>query len=57
MCGPINVQGRGGYEYFITFIDGLSRYGYVYLLHRKFESFEIFKKFKVEAKKKKKKRK
>ena len=55
MCGPINVQGRGGYEYFITFIDGLSRYGYVYLLHRKFESFEIFKKFKVEAKKKKRK--
>ena len=27
MCGPFDVQVRGGYSYFITFIDDLSRYG------------------------------
>ena len=25
VCGPINVQDRGGYEYFITFTDDYSR--------------------------------
>ncbi|KAL8125161.1 hypothetical protein AgCh_012728 [Apium graveolens] len=29
----MNIQARGGYEYFVTFIDDYSRYGYVYLLH------------------------
>ncbi|KAL8132324.1 hypothetical protein AgCh_007987 [Apium graveolens] len=33
LCGPMNIQARGGYEYFVTFIDDYSRYGYVYLLH------------------------
>ena len=32
VCGPLNVQARGGYEYFDTFIDDYSRYEYVYLL-------------------------
>ncbi|KAL8098241.1 hypothetical protein AgCh_031118 [Apium graveolens] len=32
LCGPTNIQARGGYEYFVTFIDDYSRYGYVYLL-------------------------
>ena len=27
--GPINVQARGGYEYFLTFTDDYSRYGHV----------------------------
>ena len=31
VCGPLNVQERGGYEYFVTFIDDYSRYGYAYL--------------------------
>lgn len=26
--GPMNVQAREGYEYFISFIDNYSRYGY-----------------------------
>ncbi|KAL8120252.1 hypothetical protein AgCh_017415 [Apium graveolens] len=34
LCGPMNIQARGGYEYFVTFIDDYSRYGYVYLLRR-----------------------
>ena len=48
-CGPMSTQARGGYEYFITFTDDYSRYGYVYLMRRKFEAFEKFKKFRVEV--------
>ena len=45
VCGPLCVQARGGYEYFITFIDDYSRYGYVYLMHKKSETFGKFKEF------------
>ena len=41
--GPINVIARGGYEYFIIFIDDYLRYGYIYLMHYKLESFVKFK--------------
>ena len=27
VCSPLSVQARGGYEYFVTFIDNYSRYG------------------------------
>ena len=43
LCGPMSTQARGGYEYFVTFIDDYSRYGYVYLLRRKSECFDKFK--------------
>ena len=46
-CRPFNVQAHRGYEYFITFIDDYSRYGYVYLMHRKFGALNKFKEFKV----------
>ncbi|XP_073025153.1 uncharacterized protein [Primulina eburnea] len=49
VCGPLNVKARGGYEYFITFIDDYSRYGYAYLMQRKFETFEKFKQFRAEV--------
>ena len=26
VCGPLNVQARGGYQYCVTFIDDCSRY-------------------------------
>ena len=39
LCGPISTSARGGYEYFITFIDDYSRYGYIYLMHHKSEVF------------------
>ena len=32
VCGPFATQARGGYEYYVTFIDDYSRYGYVYLM-------------------------
>ncbi|KAH9780110.1 hypothetical protein KPL71_007953 [Citrus sinensis] len=49
--GPINVQARGGYEYFITFTDDYSRYDYVYLMHHKSEALEKFKEYKAETEK------
>ena len=39
VCRPMDVQARGEYEYFITFNDDCSRYGYVYLIRHKFEAF------------------
>ena len=50
VCRPLNVQARGGYEYFVTFIDDYSRYEYVYLMQRKSETFGKFKEFLAEAK-------
>ena len=49
VCGPFNITARGGYQYFITFIDDFSRYGYVYLMKHKSKSFEKFKEFKNEV--------
>ena len=40
---PMNIGTRGGYYYFITFTNNLSRYGYIYLMKHKSESFKIFK--------------
>ena len=47
--GPINVIARGGYQYFITFTNDMSRYGYIYLMRHKSQSFEMFKDFKAEV--------
>ena len=47
VCGPLNIQARGGYEYFITFTDDYSRFGVIYLMHRKSETFEKFKEYKA----------
>ena len=49
VCGPLNVQARGGYEYFITFIDDYSRYEYVCLMQKKYETFGKFKEFLAKA--------
>ena len=43
VCGPFSSTARGGFQYFITFIDDFSRYGYVYLMKHKSESFESLK--------------
>jgi hypothetical protein len=45
VCGPMSSVGRGGFQYCITFIDDFSRYGYIYLMRHKSESFEKFKEF------------
>nr|GEX19810.1 hypothetical protein [Tanacetum cinerariifolium] len=46
VCGPSKIMSRQGANYFITFTDDFSRYGYVYLLKHKHEVFETFKVFK-----------
>ena len=49
VCGPMSTPARGGFRYFITFTDDFSRYGYIYLMKHKSESFEVFKEFKNEV--------
>ena len=49
VCGPFGTSARGGYLYFITFTDDFSRYGFVYLMRHKSESFEKFKEIKSEV--------
>ncbi|KAA0052874.1 gag/pol protein [Cucumis melo var. makuwa] len=49
LCGPMNVKARGGYEYFISFIDDYSRYGHIYLIQNKSDSFEKFKEYKADV--------
>ena len=39
----MSVEARGGYRYFLTFTDDLSRYEYIYLMKHKSETFEKFK--------------
>ena len=40
VCSPMSVEARSGYRYFPTFTDDLSRYGYIYLMKHKSETFE-----------------
>ncbi|KAK3125126.1 hypothetical protein QOZ80_7BG0600470 [Eleusine coracana subsp. coracana] len=49
VCGPISCTARGGFQYIITFTDDFSRYGYIYLMRHKSESFEKFKEFQNEV--------
>ena len=51
LCGPVRTMTRGGFYYFITFTDDFSRYGYVYLLKKKYDSLEKFKEYKAEVEK------
>ena len=48
VCGP-NIEARGRYHYFLIFTDDLSRYGYIYLMKHKSETFEKFKEFQSEV--------
>ena len=47
VCGPFNIQARGGYEYFVTFTDDHSRFGHVYLMRHKSETFDKFKEYRA----------
>ena len=49
VCGPMSVEARERYHYFLTFTDDLSRYGYIYLMKHKSETFEKFKEFQSEV--------
>ena len=41
-CALMSVEARGMYRYFLTFTDDLSRYGSIYLMKHKCETFEKF---------------
>ena len=45
VCGPMTTQARGGYSNFITFMEDLSRFGYVYPMKHKFKAFDRFKEY------------
>ena len=45
VCASISTKAKGGYSYFITFINDLSRFGYMYLLKYKSETFDKFKEY------------
>ena len=51
VCGPMNTAAMGGFSYFITFTDDHSRFGYVFLMRHKSESFEMFKRYRNEVEK------
>ena len=46
----MSVDARGGYRYFLIFTNDLSRYGYIYLMKHKSETFEMFKEIQSEVK-------
>ncbi|KAL0445779.1 UNVERIFIED_CONTAM: hypothetical protein Slati_1705800 [Sesamum latifolium] len=46
---PLSILARGEFSYLITFIDDISRYGYVYLMRYKSEAFERFKEYRFEV--------
>ena len=49
ICGPFATVSWNGQQYFITFIDDFSCYGYLYVIHKKSQSLEVLKLFKVEV--------
>ncbi|GKA93037.1 retrotransposon protein, putative, ty1-copia subclass [Tanacetum coccineum] len=49
VCCPFRIVSRQGANYFITFTEDFSRYGYVYLLKYEHDVFETFKVFQKEV--------
>ncbi|KAL4335653.1 hypothetical protein GQ457_07G001670 [Hibiscus cannabinus] len=49
ICGPFPTASWNGQQYFITFIDDYSRYGYLYLIHEKSQYLDVFKSYKAEV--------
>jgi hypothetical protein len=50
VCGPKQVNSIGGDRYFVTFLDNHSRKLWTCLINKKREVFEVFKRFKSNAK-------
>ena len=46
---PFPTASWNGQLYFITFINNILRYDYLYLIHKKSQSLDVFKTFKVEV--------
>ena len=56
VCELNGVLTRGGKRYFITFIDDFSKFTSVYLMINKDESFDMFKRYKIEVENQKNKK-
>ena len=50
ICGLFPMAAWNDQQYFITFIDDFSRFGYLYLIHEKSQSLDVFKSYKAEVK-------
>ena len=46
---PFPTPSWNGQQYFISFIDDYSRNGYLYLIHEKSQSLDVFKSFKAKV--------
>ena len=49
ICGPFPTPSWNEQQYFITFINDYSCYDYLYLIHKKSQSLDVFKNFKAEV--------
>ncbi|GKD93972.1 retrotransposon protein, putative, ty1-copia subclass [Tanacetum coccineum] len=49
LCGPFPYATKDGKRYYVTFTDDFSRYGYVYLIKHKSDTFEVFKRYQNEV--------
>ena len=49
ICGPFPTVSWNDQTYFITFLDDFSLYGYLYLIHDKSQSLDVFKNYKAEV--------
>jgi len=49
ICGSFPTPSWNGQQYFISFIDDYSRYAYLFLIHEKSQSLDVFKSFKAEV--------
>ncbi|GJU87370.1 retrotransposon protein, putative, ty1-copia subclass [Tanacetum coccineum] len=49
VCGPFRTTSKEGANYYVTFTDDFSRYGYVYLIKHTHKVFEMFKTFQNEV--------
>ncbi|GJZ58304.1 retrotransposon protein, putative, ty1-copia subclass [Tanacetum coccineum] len=49
VCGPFRSATKDGKRYYVTFTDDFSRYGYVYLIKHKSDTFEVFKSYPEES--------
>ncbi|GJV87666.1 retrovirus-related pol polyprotein from transposon TNT 1-94 [Tanacetum coccineum] len=45
--GPSSVSTKGGSKYYVSFIDGFTRYTCIYLMKRRFDFLTVFKEFKA----------
>ncbi|GJU27551.1 retrotransposon protein, putative, ty1-copia subclass [Tanacetum coccineum] len=49
VCGPFRSATKDGKCYYVTFTDDFSRYGYVYRIKHKSDTFEVFKRYQNEV--------